>query len=181
MSSYHQKQWYVRCDFYQSPIIIVLGSLQGLDAVPEKVKNLFKLAHELDQRTLINMSAERGRFICQSQKLCVYLSRSDIKKLVCLSSLSSSDITFNISCIYRAISILKRGYWVSKQVARRWYVSTKMRDPESIRNDFLLTLSFFFFFLTFTAAHTPDKIHDFHRSMYLVIGDKIEAVLLPLY
>jgi len=45
------------------------GSVQGIKEIPEDLQALYKTSWEIKQRTLIDMAAQRGAFICQSQSL----------------------------------------------------------------------------------------------------------------
>lgn len=62
-------------------IIINNGSIQAIEGVPEELKQLYKTAWELKQKVLIDQSAERGAFVCQSQSLNLFLDEPDFKKL----------------------------------------------------------------------------------------------------
>jgi ribonucleoside-diphosphate reductase alpha subunit len=57
------------------------GSVQGLDAVPAELQALYKTAWELSQRVLIDMAADRGAFVCQSQSLNLFVAEPTFKKL----------------------------------------------------------------------------------------------------
>ena len=57
------------------------GSVQGIDAVPDDVKALYRTAWELPMRSLIDMAAERGAFIDQSQSLNLFIESPTIGKL----------------------------------------------------------------------------------------------------
>ncbi len=57
------------------------GSVQGLAEVPQTLQQLYKTAWELKQRTLIDMAADRGAFICQSQSLNLFISDPTNAKL----------------------------------------------------------------------------------------------------
>ena len=48
-------------------------TLQGIDAIPEHTRDVFKTAWEMKQRTIIDMAAERGAFIDQSQSLNIFM------------------------------------------------------------------------------------------------------------
>jgi ribonucleoside-diphosphate reductase alpha chain len=64
----------------KNKIIAKNGSIQGLD-IPVAIQNLYKTAEEISQKTLINMSAARGAFICQSQSLNLFVKEPTHKKL----------------------------------------------------------------------------------------------------
>jgi ribonucleoside-diphosphate reductase alpha subunit len=62
-------------------IVAMNGSVQEIAEVPEDLKALYKTAWELKQRTLIDMAAARGAFICQSQSLNLFVADSTYAKL----------------------------------------------------------------------------------------------------
>jgi ribonucleoside-diphosphate reductase alpha chain len=57
------------------------GSVQGIEALPSDVRELFRTAWELPQRSLIDLAAARAPFIDQSQSLNLFLSAPSIGKL----------------------------------------------------------------------------------------------------
>ena len=57
-------------------IILNKGSIQHLN-IPIKKKELFKTAWEISQKKLLEMSAERGPFICQSQSLNIFIEKAN--------------------------------------------------------------------------------------------------------
>ncbi len=62
-------------------IIANNGSVQGLAEVPEEIQRVFKTVWEIKQKTLIDMAADRGPYICQSQSLNLFLADADYRKL----------------------------------------------------------------------------------------------------
>ena len=65
----------------KNQIIIRNGSIQTIEGMPEAIKNLYKTAWEIKQKTLINMAADRGAFICQSQSLNLFMDSPNYAKL----------------------------------------------------------------------------------------------------
>ena len=57
------------------------GSVQGIAALPDDVRLLFRTAWELPQRALIDMAAERSAYIDQSQSLNLFIAGPSIGKL----------------------------------------------------------------------------------------------------
>nr|WP_281369004.1 hypothetical protein [Nocardioides ungokensis] len=57
------------------------GSVQGIAAIPEDVRHLFRTAWELPQRALVDMAAARQPYIDQSQSLNLFLQSPTIGKL----------------------------------------------------------------------------------------------------
>jgi ribonucleoside-diphosphate reductase alpha chain len=62
-------------------IILQNGSVQGLAAIPEDVQAVYKTSWEIKQRSLIDMAAARGAFICQSQSLNLSIENPTYAKL----------------------------------------------------------------------------------------------------
>jgi len=57
------------------------GSIQGVARVPDDVKALYKTAWELSQKVLVDLSADRGPFIDQSQSFNCFVAQPDYEKL----------------------------------------------------------------------------------------------------
>ena len=57
------------------------GSIQGISVIPEQLQLVYKTSWELKQRTLIDMAAARGAFICQSQSLNLFVADPTYSKL----------------------------------------------------------------------------------------------------
>jgi ribonucleoside-diphosphate reductase alpha chain len=57
------------------------GSVQEIHRIPKEVRDIYKTAYEIKQRNLIDMSADRGAFICQSQSLNIFMDSPNIGKL----------------------------------------------------------------------------------------------------
>ena len=57
------------------------GSIQGVDAIPESLRQVYRTAWELPMRSLIDMAAERGAFIDQSQSLNLFIESPSIGAL----------------------------------------------------------------------------------------------------
>jgi ribonucleoside-diphosphate reductase alpha chain len=62
-------------------IIMQNGSVQGIKEISEDLQALYKTSWEIKQRTLIDMSAARGPFICQSQSLNLFMESPNYAKL----------------------------------------------------------------------------------------------------
>jgi ribonucleotide reductase alpha subunit len=57
------------------------GSIQDVPGMPEDLKEVYKTVWEIKQRTLIDMAADRGAFICQSQSLNLFIADPSVAKL----------------------------------------------------------------------------------------------------
>jgi ribonucleoside-diphosphate reductase alpha chain len=62
-------------------IIANNGSVQGIAEIPISIQERYKTAYEIKQRTLIDMAAARGAFICQSQSLNLFVADPTYAKL----------------------------------------------------------------------------------------------------
>jgi len=62
-------------------IIIHKGSVQHIPNIPDDIKEIYKTVWELKQKDLIEMSADRGKFICQSQSLNLFIEGVNAAKL----------------------------------------------------------------------------------------------------
>lgn len=65
----------------KNAIIANNGSIQSIEGIPQDIKDLYKTAWELKQKTLIDLSADRGPFIDQSQSLNAFLEDANYGKL----------------------------------------------------------------------------------------------------
>ena len=58
------------------------GSIQSIDAIPIELRNTYKTVWDIDQEVLVQMAADRGPFICQSQSLSLYLQSPTVSRVV---------------------------------------------------------------------------------------------------
>jgi ribonucleoside-diphosphate reductase alpha chain len=68
-------------DNLKNKIIAANGSVQDIPEIPQNVKDLYKTVWEISQRTLIDMAADRGAYICQSQSLNLFVPSPNFAKL----------------------------------------------------------------------------------------------------
>ncbi len=57
------------------------GSIQSFEGIPEDLKAMYKTAWEIKQKVILDMAADRGAFICQSQSMNVFMQDANYKKL----------------------------------------------------------------------------------------------------
>ncbi len=62
-------------------LIAANGSVQHIDGLPEEIKAMYKTAYEISQKAIIDQSADRGAFICQSQSLNLFVESPTVSKL----------------------------------------------------------------------------------------------------
>ncbi|MBA3662958.1 MAG: ribonucleoside-diphosphate reductase subunit alpha [Bacteroidetes bacterium] len=68
-------------DGLKNKIIAANGSVQGIPEVPANIKELYKTVWEIKQRTIIDMAADRGAFIDQSQSLNLFIQDANFAKM----------------------------------------------------------------------------------------------------
>ena len=68
----------------KNKIIASNGSVANIPEIPQNLKELYKTAWEISQKTIVDMAADRGAFICQSQSLNVFMENANFGKLTSL-------------------------------------------------------------------------------------------------
>ena len=62
-------------------LIAANGSIQNIPEIPQNIKDIYKTVWEISQKAIIDMSADRGAYICQSQSLNIHLTNPNFGKL----------------------------------------------------------------------------------------------------
>jgi ribonucleoside-diphosphate reductase alpha chain len=62
-------------------LIAANGSVQSIPEIPQNIKDIYKTVWEISQKSIIDMSADRGAYICQSQSLNIHLTNPNFGKL----------------------------------------------------------------------------------------------------
>lgn len=62
-------------------VIAANGSIQNIPEIPQNIKDIYKTVWEISQKSIIDMSADRGAYICQSQSLNIHLVDPNFGKL----------------------------------------------------------------------------------------------------
>jgi ribonucleoside-diphosphate reductase alpha chain len=65
----------------KNKIIAANGSIQNIEEIPADIKELYKTVWEIKQRNIIDMAADRGAYICQSQSLNLFVDNPTTSKL----------------------------------------------------------------------------------------------------
>lgn len=68
-------------DTLKNKIISANGSIQHISEIPDNIKELYKTVWEVKQRNIIDMAADRGAYICQSQSLNIFMEAPNMAKL----------------------------------------------------------------------------------------------------
>jgi ribonucleoside-diphosphate reductase alpha subunit len=62
-------------------IMAANGSIQNINEIPQRLKDLYKTAWEISQKAVIDQAADRGAYICQSQSLNIFMENANFGKL----------------------------------------------------------------------------------------------------
>jgi ribonucleoside-diphosphate reductase alpha chain len=65
----------------KNQIILANGSIQAIPEIPDYIKDLYKTVWEIKMRNIIDMAADRGAYICQSQSLNLFVNAPNTSKL----------------------------------------------------------------------------------------------------
>ncbi len=68
-------------DTMRNRLIAANGSVQDLPGIPQNIKDIYKTVWEISQKVVIDMAADRGAYICQSQSMNVFLQDPNFGKL----------------------------------------------------------------------------------------------------
>uniref|UniRef100_A0A0K2UAC8 Ribonucleoside-diphosphate reductase n=1 Tax=Lepeophtheirus salmonis TaxID=72036 RepID=A0A0K2UAC8_LEPSM len=68
-------------DEMKQNIIADNGSVQNIPQIPDDIKKLYKTVWEISQKTVLQMAADRGAFIDQSQSLNIHIAQPNYGKL----------------------------------------------------------------------------------------------------
>lgn len=65
----------------KNKVITANGSIQHIAEIPQTIKDIYKTVWEIKQKVLIDMAADRGAFICQSQSLNSFMQEPNVAKI----------------------------------------------------------------------------------------------------
>jgi len=68
-------------DEMKHKVLAANGSVQNIPDLPQELKDLYKTVWELSQKAIIDMAADRGAFICQSQSMNLFVENPNYGKL----------------------------------------------------------------------------------------------------
>ena len=102
-------------------IIANKGSIQHLTNIPENIHNKYKIVWEIPMKHVIDMAADRGAFICQSQSLNLWMEDPVYNKLTSMH-------------FYAWEKGLKTGIYYLRRKAKHQAQQFTI-EPEAIKND----------------------------------------------
>ena len=65
----------------KNKLIEANGSVQALPEIPQNIKDIYKTVWEISQKSVIDMAADRGAYICQSQSMNIHLQNPNFGKM----------------------------------------------------------------------------------------------------
>ena len=65
----------------KNKLIAANGSVQNIPEIPQHIKDLYKTVWEISQKTIIDMAADRGAYVCQSQSMNIHIQDPNFGKL----------------------------------------------------------------------------------------------------
>lgn len=65
----------------KNKLVLNRGSIQNIQDIPQQIKDVYKTSWELKQRHLIQQSITRGKYVCQSQSLNLFMEDPTFSKL----------------------------------------------------------------------------------------------------
>lgn len=68
-------------DTMRNRLISTNGSVQSVPGIPQHIKDIYKTVWEISQKIIIDMAADRGAYICQSQSMNVFMQDPNFGKL----------------------------------------------------------------------------------------------------
>lgn len=68
-------------DSMKNKLIAANGSVQNIPEIPQNIKDLYRTVWEISQKAIIDMAADRGAYICQSQSMNVHIQDPNFGKL----------------------------------------------------------------------------------------------------
>jgi ribonucleoside-diphosphate reductase alpha chain len=65
----------------KNKVIAANGSIQDIEEIPENIRNLYRTVWEMSMKDILDMAADRGAYICQSQSLNLFMQNPNFGKL----------------------------------------------------------------------------------------------------
>ena len=68
-------------DTMKNKLIEANGSVQDIPEIPQNIKDIYKTVWEISQKSIIDMAADRGAYICQSQSMNIHIQDPNFGKM----------------------------------------------------------------------------------------------------
>ena len=130
------------------------GSIQNIDEIPENIKELYKTAWEISQKEILDMAADRGAYIDQSQSLNIFMENANFAKLTSMhfygwkAGLKTGMYYLRTKSATDAIKFTLDKAAISEPVAkteeRMAEISCSLDDPDNCFMRFIINYERFF-------------------------------------
>jgi ribonucleoside-diphosphate reductase alpha chain len=122
-------------DKLKQTIIAANGSVQGIDGLPARVKDKYKTVWEISQKVIIDMAADRGAFICQSQSMNIHLTNPNFAKLSSMHFYGwKKGLKTGMYYLRSNAATEAAKFTVDKDVVTKAELSCSLDNPESCDN-----------------------------------------------
>ncbi|MCB9300492.1 MAG: ribonucleoside-diphosphate reductase subunit alpha [Lewinellaceae bacterium] len=113
------------------------GSVQEIDEIPDELKELYKTVWEISQKSVIDMAADRGAFICQSQSMNLFLQDPNFGKLSSMHFYAwQSGLKTGMYYLRSKAATDPIKFTVKQQVQKQQLVeNTSVQQPSAIQPD----------------------------------------------
>lgn len=68
-------------DAVRNKIMAADGSVQQITEIPEDIRDIYKTSWEISQKTIIDLAADRGAFVCQGQSMNLFVRDPNFAKM----------------------------------------------------------------------------------------------------
>jgi ribonucleoside-diphosphate reductase alpha chain len=65
----------------KNKILLNNGQINGIEDIPDVIQETYKTSWEVSQKSIIDMAADRGKWICQSQSMNLFMEEPDFSKI----------------------------------------------------------------------------------------------------
>ncbi|MDI9325252.1 MAG: ribonucleoside-diphosphate reductase subunit alpha [Alphaproteobacteria bacterium] len=71
-------------DSLREELVLHRGSVQNIVSIPQEMRHRYRTVWEISQKSIIDMAADRGAFICQTQSMNIFFSGATSQKLTAM-------------------------------------------------------------------------------------------------
>jgi ribonucleotide reductase alpha subunit len=106
------------------------GSIQNIKGIPKHIKEVFRTVWEISQRSVIEMAADRGQYICQSQSMNLHIEEASRGKLTSAHFLSWK-LGLKTACYYLRTRPAVKALQFTVKTKRQKIMEIKAEECES--------------------------------------------------
>ena len=98
----------------KNQLIFNEGSIQKIPEIPQSIKDIYKTVWEISQRDIIDMAADRGAFIDQSQSMNLHLAEPSYGKCTSMHFYAWEAVSHSIYLKFLSPQLIKQCYKIKK-------------------------------------------------------------------